>query len=66
MSRRSRVYQSVREEGSKDPIRNEVRELIILTERIRSLLAQGDSMTEKETTIIRVCASELLATLRDR
>jgi hypothetical protein len=49
-----------------DPIRKEVRELIILTEHIQSLLAQGDSMTDKETTIIRVCASELLATLRDR
>lgn len=44
-------------------IRREVLDLITLNERVQSVLAQGDKLTEDETALIRVCARELLASV---
>jgi predicted phosphodiesterase len=42
-------------------LRKEVRELISINEKIQSALLHGDRMTDDEATLIRQCASELLA-----
>jgi hypothetical protein len=41
-------------------IRQEVRDLISINERIQSALVQGDHVTDDEAIVIRMCASELL------
>lgn len=47
-------------------IRREVLDLITLNERVQSVLAQGDQLTEDETALIRICARELLASVEAR
>lgn len=44
-------------------IRKEVRELISVNEKLQSAVVQGDQFSEDEAVIIRMCASELLATV---
>jgi hypothetical protein len=44
-------------------IRREVLDLITLNERVQSVLAQCDQLTEDETALIRICARELLASV---
>ncbi|HEU4683444.1 MAG TPA: hypothetical protein VFS39_02955 [Nitrospira sp.] len=46
-------------------IRKDVRELIILNEKIQSALLQGEPLSEDERAIVRLCASELLACVSD-
>ena len=46
-------------------IRREVLDLITLNEKVQSVLAQGDALTEDERALIRMCAKELLATVED-
>jgi len=42
-------------------IRREVLDLITLNERVQSVLARGEQLTEDERALIRMCAKELLA-----
>jgi len=44
-------------------LRKDVRDLITVTEKLQSALAQGDRFTEDETAIVRMCAGELLENL---
>ncbi len=44
-------------------IRREVLDLITINERIQSVLAQGDQLTEDEKALIRMCARELLVSI---
>jgi hypothetical protein len=44
-------------------IRKEVRELITINEKIQSALIQGESLTDDETQLIQICASELLTSI---
>ena len=41
-------------------VRKEVRDLIIINEKIQSALLLGDHITDDEATLIRQCASELM------
>jgi hypothetical protein len=41
-------------------VRQEIRDLITLNEKIQSALLHGDRLTDDEVTLIRQCASELL------
>ena len=49
-----------------DAIRKDVRDLIILNEKIQSALLQGAALTMDEVQIIRMCANELLSSVPDR
>jgi hypothetical protein len=44
-------------------IRNEVRDLISVHERIQSALSLGEYITDDERDIIRMCTTELLASI---
>jgi len=46
--------------GPLKTIRKDVRDLISINEKLQSALVQGDHFTDDETTIIRLCAGELL------
>jgi hypothetical protein len=41
-------------------LRKDVRDLISVNEKIQSAIMQGDSITDDEASVIRLCASELL------
>lgn len=42
-------------------IRKEVRDLISVSERIQSVVAQGELLSRDEAGVVRLCATELLA-----
>ena len=42
-------------------VRKEIRDLISINEKIQSALLNGDRISDDEATLIRQCASELLA-----
>jgi hypothetical protein len=46
-----------------DTLRKDVRDLITVSEKLQSALAQGERLTDDETGIIQMCSSELLASL---
>ena len=47
-------------------IRKEVRDLITINEKVQSAFAQGEGMTDEETELIGLCATELLASISGR
>jgi hypothetical protein len=47
-------------------IRKEVRDLITINEKIQSALVRGEGMTDEEKELIRLCTSELLASISGR
>ena len=47
-------------------IRKEVRDLLSVTERIQSTMQKGDQLTDDETGLVEMCASELLASMSAR
>ena len=47
-------------------MRKEVRELITINEKIQSALIQGECLTDDETELIRMCATELLTSISNR
>ena len=54
------------DDGSRmDKIRKDVRELITVNEKIQSALLQGQSLTDDEAAIVRMCATELLSGVPD-
>ncbi|HSA65727.1 MAG TPA: hypothetical protein VLE25_13645 [Nitrospira sp.] len=44
-------------------VRKEVRDLIMINEKIQSALVNGDRLSDDEAALIRQCASELLETI---
>jgi hypothetical protein len=42
-------------------IRREVKELISVSERIQSVVAQGELLSRDEAGVVRFCSTELLA-----
>ncbi len=46
-------------------IRREVLDLITNNEKVQSVLARGDELTEDERALIRMCARELLASVEN-
>ena len=44
-------------------IRKEVRDLITINEQIQSALMHGEGMPDEERELIRLCATELLASI---
>ena len=44
-------------------IRKEVRDLITINEKIQSALMNGEGMPDEERELIRLCATELLASI---
>jgi hypothetical protein len=47
-------------------IRQEVRELISLNEKIHSAMAQGERLTDGEKRLVETCASELIASMSNK
>ena len=47
-------------------VRKEVRDLISVHERLQSALSLGESFTETERGIIRMCTTELLASIASK
>lgn len=47
-------------------VRKEVRDLISVHERIQSALSLGESFTETERAIIRMCTTKLLASIASK
>ncbi|UVT20123.1 MAG: hypothetical protein H8K03_20500 [Nitrospira sp.] len=41
--------------------RKEIRDFISVSERIQSIVAQGEALTTDEAGVVRLCAAELLA-----
>lgn len=41
-------------------LRKEIRDFISVSERIQSILAQGENLSRDEAGVVRLCATELL------